>query len=180
MLALYKKHGVDHVMNMMQDLGPIADELDEFEEKTLEIQRMQHQQRTESMAKDAANSDTKSTRICDKCCGKITSRSHYVIGLIWFCLMTATLFGLSFGLIHIGNGIITLESAAQITLEMCQITNYAQTECALGFKTGFKYSYMVRADAKCPNQTLYSSNEDIVCGAVQLFDVGMNVRYFMI
>merc|ERR1712130_1076757 len=122
------KHGRDCVIDI--DMGPISDEMDEFQakfEKTREIQHLQQLQQSQSPR-----------TLCRKM-RRSTTRSDRVIALIWFCLMTATLFGLSFGLIHIGNGVMTLKAAHSITVEQCRIASYSQTECV----EGSRYSYSV-------------------------------------
>lgn len=110
-------------------------------------------------------------------CGKQATRSDVCVFVVWFLMMAATLFGLSFGLIHIGNGVIMLRASARVTVEVCVIEDFMRIEC----DGGFRFDYMVRASDKCPDRTLQRRVDEIYmdeCG-MRGYEVGMSLNCYV-
>jgi len=95
-------------------------------------------------------------------CHKTTKIDCFVF-TIWFLLMLVTLFGVGYGLIHIGYGIHTFQHNESITHEICTVANYTRHAC-LQLETEtmsndtsalYYYQYTVYAFSKCgDNSTL--------------------------
>ena len=120
-------------------------------------------------------------QVINKC--KKTTKLDGIVFFIWFCMMIGTLFGISFGLIHIGYGINTLQESSKVTQETCFIYNYTKIECD---NNKYKYEYLVQSVSKCgKNQSLsmrandkFEIKELNECGK-RYYDLNVNITCFI-
>ena len=119
-----------------------------------------------------------------------TTRLDVIVFLIWLLMMILTLFGVSFGLIHIGFGINTLKESSLITNEICSIYNYTKIECDGDDNINkYRYEYILQSYNKCGNNiTLNIRNNDLneiseltECDINKkvIYDISMNISCYI-
>eukprot|EP01084_Bolivina_argentea_P222317 376311_1 len=99
--------------------------------------------------------------------------------------MAVTLFGVTFGLIHIRYGINKFNASATVSEEMCRVVNYTKSDCEYEYDrqmyNDYQYDYVMIASVKCNNRTLHRRRSDPVfdeCG-VRSYDMVMNVSCYV-
>merc|ERR1712228_761244 len=112
---------------------------------------------------------------------RFLNRSNLIVFIIWLLSMIGTLFGVSYGLIHIGFGYNALQESNRVSKELCNIYNVTTTQCQYENVVDLKYDYILTSAEKCHSHLLHRREQERdseICG-IKKYDIGMNVSCFI-